>query len=96
MKELKGTIKTEYRTEVQRVEGVTQAPEFLIIDKLYYVYKMEESYVTSGVNNERHTLDAVVCSEYHHSDDLLQWFNLHMDYQTNTWALTKTEAPKED
>lgn len=96
MKNLKGTIKTEYRTYVQRVEGATQAPQFMINDKIYYVYEMEESYLTSGVHGEHHTLEALVASEFSYSDDLLQWFNLHMNYQTNTWSLTKTEVPKED
>lgn len=96
MKDLKGTIKTEYRTYVQRVEGATQSPQFMINDKVYYAYQMEESYVTTGVHGEHHTLDALVCIEDHYSEDLLQWFNLHMNYQTNTWSLTKTEAPKED
>ena len=43
MKDLKGSIKTEYRTEVQRVEGCTQSPQFMINDKIYYVYQLEES-----------------------------------------------------
>ena len=93
MKELKGTIKTEHRTEVQRVEGLNQAPQFVINDKMYYVYQMKESYVTSGVNNEHHTLDALAgFTEY---QDKPSWYDLHMNFSTNEWTLTKTEAPKE-
>lgn len=93
MKNLKGTIKTEHRTEVQRVEGLNQAPQFVINDKMYYAYQMKESYVTSGVNNEHHTLDAsVVCTAY---QDKPQWYDLHMNFSTNKWTLTKTDAPKE-
>lgn len=97
MKNLKGNIKSVSRIEVQRVEGCTQSPQFMINDKIYYVYQLEESYVTSGVTKEHHTLDALVCIEDPHNDEEgLQWFNLHMNYQTNTWTLTKTEAPKEE
>lgn len=97
MKDLKGSIKTEYRTEVQRVEGHTRSPQFLINDKIYYVYQLEESYVTTGVTIEHHTLDALVCIEDRHNDEEgLQWFDLRMDYEANTWTLTKTDAPKED
>lgn len=96
MKDLKGTIKTESRTEVQRVEGVYQAPQFVINDKIFYVYQMNESYVTSGVEGEHHVLNAVVCIEDHYSEELLEWFDLHMDYEANTWTLTKTDAPKEE
>lgn len=96
MKDLKGTIKREYRTEVQRVEGRSQAPQFMINDKVYYVYAMEESYVTTGVEGEHHRLNALVCIEDPYSEDGLQWFDLYMDYQANTWTLTKTEAPTED
>ena len=92
MKDLKGSIKTEYRTEVQRVEGCTQSPQFMINDKIYYVYQLEESYVTSGVTKEHHTLDALVCIEDRYNDEEgLQWFDLHMDYLANTWSLTKTD-----
>lgn len=97
MKDLKGSIKTEYRTEVQRVEGCTQSPQFMINDKIYYVYQLEESYVTSGVTKEHHTLDALVCIEDRYNDEEgLQWFDLHMDYLANTWSLTKTDDPEKE
>lgn len=96
MKDLKGTIKSNWRTEVQRVEGRTQAPQFMINDKVYYVYTMEESYVTTVVEGEHHVLNALVCIEDRYSEDGLQWFNLHMDYQANTWTLTQTKRPTED
>lgn len=97
MKDLKGRIKKEYRTEVQRVEGVTQSPQFMINDKIYYVYQLEESYVTSGVTKAHHTLDALVCIEDPHNDEEgLQWFDLHMDYKANNWSLTKTDDPEKE
>ena len=97
MKDLKGSIKTEYRTEVQRVEGCTQSPQFMINDKIYYVYQLEESYVTSGVTKEHHTLDALVCIEDRYNDEEgLQWFDLHMDYLANTWSLTQTDDPEKE
>lgn len=97
MKDLKGSIKTEYRTEVQRVEGYTQSPQFMINNKVYYVYQLEESYVTSGVTKVHHTLDALVCIENRHNDEEgLQWFDLHMDYNANTWSLTKTDDPNKE
>lgn len=97
MKDLKGSIKTEYRTEVQRVEGVTQSPQFMINDKIYHVYQLEESYVTTGVANEHHILKALVCIEDRHNDEEgLQWFDLRMDYNANTWSLTKTDDPEKE
>ena len=93
MKDLKGTIKTTYRTEVQRVEGRNQAPQFVINDQVYYAYQMEESYVTSGVHGEHHTLDALVIFTAYQDKPL--WYDLHMNFSTNEWTLTKTEAPKE-
>lgn len=96
MKDLKGTIKTESRTSIQRVEGCTQSPQFMINDEVYYVYSMEESYVTTGVDGEHHVLNAVVGIEDNHSKKGVQWFNLHMNYNANTWSLTKTEDPHED
>lgn len=96
MKDLKGTIKRVERTEVQRIEGYTQAPQFIINERVYHVYKMEESYVTTGVKGEHHTLDALVASEFSYSEDGLQWFDLHMDYHANTWTLTQTKRPEED
>lgn len=94
MQYLEGTIKTEYRTEVQRVEGLNQAPQFVINDKVYYAYKMKESYVTTGVNNEHHTLDALVVFTAHQDKPI--WYDLHMNFSTNEWTLMKTEVPKED
>lgn len=96
MKDLKGTIKRVERTEVQRIEGYTQAPQFIINERVYHVYTMEESYVTTGVEGEHHVLNALVCIEDRYSEDSLQWFDLYMDYQANTWTLTKTERPEED
>ena len=96
MKDLKGTIKREYRTEVQRVEGCTQSPQFMINDKVYYVYSMDESYVTTGVDGEHHVLNAVVGIEDHHNKKRVQWFDLYMDYNANAWTLTQTEDPHKD
>lgn len=96
MKNLTGTIRTEHRTEVQRMEGHTQAPQFIIYDRVYYTYSMNESYVTTEVEGEHHTLEALVASEFPHSEEPLQWFNLYVDYHANTWSLTKTERPKGD
>lgn len=97
MKNLKGNIKSVSRIEVQRVEGCTQSPQFMINDKIYYVYQLEESYVTSGVTKEHHTLDALVCIEDPHNDEEgLQWFDLHMDYKANNWSLTKTDDPEKE
>lgn len=93
MKELKGNIKTQYSTEVQRMEGRKQAPQFIINDKVYYAYSMEESYVTSGVNNEHHTLDATVVFTAH--QETPTWYNLHMDFSNNEWSLTETSDPEE-
>lgn len=96
MKDLNGTIKTESRTSIQRVEGRTQSPQFMINDAVYYVYQMKESYVTTGIEGEHHTLDAVVAGDNKHSEGGLAWFDLHMDYNANTWNLTKTEDPHKD
>lgn len=97
MKNLKGNIKSVSRIEVQRVEGCKQSPQFMINDKIYYVYQLEESYVTSGVTKEHHTLDALVCIEDPHNDEEgLQWFDLHMDYKANNWSLTKTDDPEKE
>lgn len=97
MKNLKGNIKSVSRTEVQRVDGCNQSPQFMINDKIYYVYQLEESYVTTGVTNAHHTLNALVCIEDPHNDEeRLQWFDLHMDYNANTWSLTKTDDPDKE
>lgn len=93
MKILKGTIKSDYRTEVQRVEGRKQAPQFLINDEIYYAYTMEESYVTTGVQGEHHTLEATVVFTAYQEKPI--WYNLHLDFSSNEWTLTETEAPKE-
>lgn len=94
MKNLKGNIKTKYRTEIQRVEGLDQSPQFMIDDKIYYVYSMEESFVTAGGHGERHTLNAIVVIPS--SVDTPTWYNLHMDFSTNEWTLTETADPEED
>lgn len=96
MKDLKGTIRTEENRNVQRIEGYTQAPMFIIYDRVYFVYSMNESYVTSGVEGEHHTLEALIGSEFRHTEEPIQWFNLYVDYHANTWTLTKTERPEED
>lgn len=93
MKLLKGTIKREYRTEVQRVEGRNQSPQFLINDEVYYTHTMKESYVTSGVQGEHHTLDALVIFTAYQETPI--WYNLHLNYSNNEWTLIETEAPKE-
>lgn len=93
MTRLKGTIKSDYRTEVQRVEGRNQAPQFIIDDQVYYAYQMKESYVTSGVHGEHHTLDALVIFTANQVTPI--WYDLHMNFSTNDWTLTKTEVPKE-
>ena len=93
MKILNGTIKSDYRTEVQRVEGRNQAPQFLINDEIYYAYNMEESYVTSGVINEHHTLDATVVFIPYQKAPL--WYNLHLDFSSNEWTLMETSDPEE-
>lgn len=95
MKDQKGEIKTNYRTAVQRVEGVNQAPQFMINDKIFYVRHMNESYVTSGLDKAHHRLYALVGTEDIYSDEVLQWFDLHLDYSANTYELTRTEPPKE-
>lgn len=94
MKNLKGTIRTEERTNVQRMEGYTQAPQFIIHDNVYYTYSMEESYVTTGVEDEHHTLSALVARESYEYG--LEFFDLYMDYHANTWSLTGTNDPRED
>lgn len=38
MKDLKGSIKTEYRTKVQRVEGCKQSPQFMINEKKFTMF----------------------------------------------------------
>ncbi|UVX36038.1 MAG: hypothetical protein [Bacteriophage sp.] len=75
------------------MEGCNQAPQFMINDKVYYAYQMKESYVTSGVNNEHHTLDALVIFTSY--QDKALWYDLHMNFSTNEWTLTETEEPKE-
>ena len=94
MKKLKGTIKRDYRTEIQRVEGINQAPQFLIDDEVYYAYQMKESYVTSGVNNTHHTLDALLIFTAYQANPI--WYDLHMNFTTNEWTLTKTEDPEKE
>lgn len=94
MKNLKGSIKTEYRTEVQRVEGLDQAPQFMIDNKVYYVFSMKESFVTAGGSGEHHTLEAVVVTQS--SVDKPIWYDLHMNFSTNEWTLTKTEDPEKE
>lgn len=96
MKDLKGTIRSRDYTAIQRVEGNTQAPMFIIYDRVYFVYSMNESYVTNGVEGEHHTVEALLGSEFRHSEEPIQWFNLYVDYHANTWTLTKTERPEED
>ena len=93
MKILKGTIKSDYRTEVQRVEGRNQAPQFLINDKIYYAYKMKESFVTAYEPDEHHTLDAIVIFTAHQETPV--WYNLHLDFSSNEWTLTETSDPEE-
>lgn len=68
----------------------------MINDKVYYVYSMDESYVTTGVDGGHHVLNAVVGIEDHHSKKGVQWFDLYMDYNANTWTLTQTDDPHKD
>lgn len=83
MKELRST----HRAHVQRIEGYTGAPNFVIDDCLYFTHDMQESYITSGEDGAHHTLDALVVRDQHD----MKCFNLHIDYHKNLFTLTPVE-----
>lgn len=83
MKELRST--NEVR--VQRIEGYTGAPNFVIDNVLYFTYELGEKYLTMGEMGAHHTLKATVISsldEYTH-------YTLYVDYHKNTFTLTPLE-----
>lgn len=94
MEKLKGNIKTKYHTEVQRVEGLDQSPQFMIDNEVYYVHSMKESFVTEGARGTHHTLEAVVVKPS--IVDTPIWYNLQMDFSSNEWELTETSDPEEE
>lgn len=88
-----GQVRNNERNVLQKIVGYKQAPNIMIYDTVYYTRELNESYVTTGVDGEHHTLKALICKE--DREGLVKWYKLYVDYHANNYTLEETEAPKE-